>query len=204
MPEAVVDRLEVVEVDEQNGELAASLGDRVPDLVAEQRPVGQVGQRIVVGLVMELLLEHAQLEHRLFEPVVLEGDAGVAREGVEQPQVVVIEGTDHAKAVGEHDGADHALLAGQRRHHRVGHSARLEIPLQPAAAERPVDRDRAAAALEQHAQLVGDLGVDRLHQLAVVARPDQRPQRGVLLGAEQDDLGQLGAERLERADEQPL
>ena len=91
---------------------------------------------------------------------------------------------------------------GQRRDHRVGHPARLQVALQAAAAERPVERDRAAAALEQVAHLVGDLGVDRLHQLAVAAGPEQGAQRRILLGAEQDDLGQLGAERLERADQQ--
>ena len=41
-------------------------------------------------------------------------------------------------------------------------------------------------------------------RLAVAAGSEHRPQRWVLLRPEQDDLGQLGAERLERADEQAL
>ena len=58
--EAVVDRLEVVEVDEQHGELAAVAlepGRRVVDAVAEQRLVGETGQRVVERLVGELVLE---------------------------------------------------------------------------------------------------------------------------------------------------
>jgi hypothetical protein len=38
----------------------------------------------------------------------------------------------------------------------------------------------------------------------VAAGADQRPERRVLVRAEQDDLGKLGAERLERAHEQPF
>ena len=60
--EAVVDRLEVVEVDEQDRELAAvALEPRrgVVDAVAEQRLVGEPGQRVVERLVRELVLQPA-------------------------------------------------------------------------------------------------------------------------------------------------
>ena len=62
--EAVVDGLEVVEVDEQHRELAALAFQprrRVVDPVAEERLVGQSGQRIVERLVRELVLEPAVL-----------------------------------------------------------------------------------------------------------------------------------------------
>ena len=58
--QAVVHRLEVVEVDEQHRHrrtLARRSGQGVLDPVAEQRLVGQVGQRVVERLVGELLLE---------------------------------------------------------------------------------------------------------------------------------------------------
>jgi hypothetical protein len=48
--EAVVDRLEVVEVHEDHGQpgaLAAGTWDRVPDALDEQRAVGEVGDGIV-------------------------------------------------------------------------------------------------------------------------------------------------------------
>lgn len=54
------------------------------------------------------------------------------------------------------------------------------------------------------AQLVGDRRVERLHHVARIAGSERRAQRGVALGREQDDLGDLGAERLDRAGEQPL
>ena len=117
----------------------------------------------------------------------------------------MVERAHDPEPVREHDRADHALLAGQRGDHRVGDPAGLEVALQAPASERPVERERAgAAALEQVAQPVGDVGVDRLHQLAVAARAEHRAQRRVVLGAEQDDLGDLRPERLERADEQAL
>ena len=58
MPEAVVDRLEVVEVQEQHGDrigapVAAVHGMGEP--VQEQRPVGQAGEGVVERLVVELL-----------------------------------------------------------------------------------------------------------------------------------------------------
>ena len=61
MAEAVVDRLEVVEVDEQDGQPAAAprcgSDERVLEAVDEQRPVGEPGQRVVERLVAELVLE---------------------------------------------------------------------------------------------------------------------------------------------------
>ena len=60
VPEAVVDRLEVVDVEEHHAELAllaARAADRVAHALDEQRAVGQVRDGIVEGLVGELLLE---------------------------------------------------------------------------------------------------------------------------------------------------
>ena len=45
----------------------------------------------MVGLMVELLLEHAELGHSLLEPVVLQRDAGVAGERVEQAEILVVE-----------------------------------------------------------------------------------------------------------------
>ena len=58
--ERVVDVLEVVHVHEQDGHrhvLAALGGERVTDAVAEQGAVGQAGEDVVEGLVLELGLE---------------------------------------------------------------------------------------------------------------------------------------------------
>ena len=64
MAEAVVDGLEVVDVEEHDPELAllsARTADRVAHALHEQRPVGQVGHGVVEGLVGELLLEDLAL-----------------------------------------------------------------------------------------------------------------------------------------------
>ena len=62
--EAVVDGLEVVEIDEQDGHsdaVAQRPCDRMADALVEQRAVGEMGYRIVEGLVGELLLERLAL-----------------------------------------------------------------------------------------------------------------------------------------------
>ena len=60
MAEAIVDRLELVQIDEQDGQLAAisiGAGLGVDDAVVEQRPVGQARQRIMERTVHQLLFE---------------------------------------------------------------------------------------------------------------------------------------------------
>ncbi len=64
--ERVVDHLEVVEVDQQQRHSAAAAlvaGHRVLDPVAEQRPVGQAGQRVLERLAGQLALERLLLGH---------------------------------------------------------------------------------------------------------------------------------------------
>jgi diguanylate cyclase (GGDEF)-like protein len=66
MAEGVVHGLEVVEVDEQHGDLVpapAGDGERVAHPVPEQRAVGEPGERIVERLVGELLLQPLALAH---------------------------------------------------------------------------------------------------------------------------------------------
>jgi hypothetical protein len=65
--EAVVDHLEVVQVDEEHGHaaaVAARPGQRVPDPVVEQRPVGQVGEAVVERQVLELGRQGVALAQR--------------------------------------------------------------------------------------------------------------------------------------------
>ena len=59
MPERVVDVLEVVEVHEQQGQcpLAAhGVGQRAFQVFSEHQPVGQLGEAVVVGEIMGLLV----------------------------------------------------------------------------------------------------------------------------------------------------
>jgi len=58
MPEAVVDRLEVVKVDEQDCHLAALASPQsMPDTVVKELSVGEPRKRIMEGLVFQTLLE---------------------------------------------------------------------------------------------------------------------------------------------------
>ena len=52
---------------------------------------GRSGQRVVIGLVAELLLEPGELGQRLLELAVLEGDRDLVGERLEQTQVVLAE-----------------------------------------------------------------------------------------------------------------
>jgi hypothetical protein len=65
--EAVVDHLEIVQVDEEHGQaaaVAARPGQGVAHAVVEQRPVGQVGEAVVERLVLELGGEGVALAER--------------------------------------------------------------------------------------------------------------------------------------------
>ena len=64
--EAVVDRLEVVHVEEEHGDparLAHPAGKRVLDAIREQRTVGKARERVVEGAVGELILELLAVAH---------------------------------------------------------------------------------------------------------------------------------------------
>ena len=65
MPEAVVDELEVVEIEEQDrGQrvLAPEPRERVLEPVDEQHPVGEPGQRVVHGPLADRVLDGLALE----------------------------------------------------------------------------------------------------------------------------------------------
>jgi hypothetical protein len=127
---AVVDHLEVVEVDEEHGEAAAGAvgpGERVAHPVVEHRPVGEVGELVVEGLVLELRRQRLPLlqrrpQHRLGAPQLPHGrldlpdQAGHAHQHQQEQQRAT--GDDHrdvdALAAAGLDGED------GRRHQRRG------------------------------------------------------------------------------------
>ena len=203
--ERVVDALEVVEVDEHHGDLAGGARlERLAHLLAEQRAVGEPGQRVVVGLVLELVLQVAQLGDGLLEAVELQRGARVGGQRLEQRAVAVGEAAREAEAVGEHDRADHAVLAAQHAEHRRGgrrapRGRRSSVAGNGAssatAPSEPAAQARSAAAAAAST---------RRHRLAGGARAEAGAQRRAAVGGEEDDLGLLGAEGLERALEQAL
>ena len=115
-------------------------GERLGHLIGEEHAVGEAGERVVVGLVAELLLQIGHLRERLLEPAVLEQDAGVAGEGLEQLAFGLGERADVAGAVADDQEPERALLAAERADDRVA---------QPALGEEPVERMGVAAASDQ-------------------------------------------------------
>ena len=88
VPELVVDELEVVEVAVEHADRGLGVEQRAVEPVGEQHPVGEPGQRVVQGLVLELVAGRA--------------------EGHEQPLVV----GDREELPGEHQ--DHERGAEQQ------------------------------------------------------------------------------------------
>ena len=142
VPEGVVDVLEVVEVEEQDDRdpVGGRVLDRAVDLLGEQAAVGEAGQRVVVGLEPELLLEPRQLRQRLLQLAVLEGDGRLVGERLEEPQVVVGEGRPLGQPVRDDHRPDQPGLAEQRRGHRVADLGVAAVGRD--VEERPVARAR--------------------------------------------------------------
>ena len=182
---AVVDGLEVVDVDEQHRRPGVVSGlhfaQRALDGLNEEAAVGEAGERVVERLVAQPRLELGQLGQRPFEPAVLEGDAHVVGQRFEEAQILAVEPADFAQAVADQHGADGPRLAPQRRHHGV-----VDAPL---------------AEVLQEDGAVGKAGVDidfdRTHNGRIRIRAYGRAQRPLAaLGGEQGDLRDLGPEHL--------
>ena len=148
---AVVDRLELVDVEQQHADARPAALERVLEAVVEERAVGELGERVVERLALELVLERLQLAHGLLEAVVLERDGHVAGERLEQPQVLLGEVAVDALAARDGEQPDAAGLAVERGHHAGLHAAPAEVaraartswmlsvstgPVSPAASER--------------------------------------------------------------------
>ena len=109
----VVDRLEAVEVDvEHRGPLAVAAGQVqvVLGAVEEERPVGQLGQRVVHRRVPELLLQLDDPAQVGLQAAAVQGRRDVAGEGLQQGQVAAGERADVAEPAGDQQQPLHAAL----------------------------------------------------------------------------------------------
>ena len=199
VPERVVDRLEVVEVEEEDGVVAPARGEQLAEPVEEERAVGQAGERVVEGLVLEAALELAQLGDEVLEAVVLQRDARVVGQRAEEREVVAVEAADRA-AVGDQEGADDARLARERGEHRALDAAAGQGRVEERVGQRALEQPRGRVAVDQRVQGIGHVAVGEHHRLDRAALLDRRAQRlGALVGGQQDDLGEVAAEDVERA-----
>ena len=194
--EAVVDGLEVVEVDEHDGHpdpFAQRPRHRVADALVEQRAVGQVGDGVVEGLVGELLLELLALG----DVAAVEDDAAdglvVEQVGVQDLEVTQLAVLGLQQALDDLGTAGGAGAVGQAAQHPallLGVQQRLERAaddLVGGVAEDPLDR-RA---------LVGDRVVGAQDGDEVGGVGDQRGEAR-LAGLAVDLLRQLGAAQRQR------
>ena len=122
---AVVHRLEAVEIDVQHGEpvplivLGQSLGQALDEVEAVREP----GERVVVGLVLQLFLQLGDFGERVLQPAVLEQDARVTGERLEQVDVVVAERGDVADPVADDEQPERPVVSAQGADDRVGQVA---------------------------------------------------------------------------------
>src|SRR5690242_6331746 len=151
MAVAVVDQLEVVEVEEQHRYLAAAPGEGVREPIHEQHAIREAGEGVVEGLVLELLLQLPELPYCLLEPIVLERGARLVGERLEQLQVVAAEAARHPQPIGDEHRANDTRLPPQWRHHAVVHAALLEVGLE-LRWERTPQRERGVPVAYKGAQ----------------------------------------------------
>jgi hypothetical protein len=122
----VVDGLEVVQVDEEQGQWGAGLGaaaQGVADPLAEQGPVGQADEPVVEGLVLQLADHGGQ---PAVEALVVEHGQELAADD-QQDQ-------DHERPVQERTGRLAAELDGDRGGHGQGQGVVGQQDLEPARA----------------------------------------------------------------------
>ena len=158
--EAVVHHLEIVEVEEDHRERGAAVvspRQRVLEAVDEQRAIGQGGDRIVEGLLLEAVAE----------PRVLDSDTRLRGERVEEREILAVKAAHIAEPVADEQGSEERAIALQRCRHRVA---------QPLMVEPPRDSRLHGLASRDHAALV--LDEQRREMLECVA-----VQRRLLLGA---------------------
>ena len=159
MAPAVVDDLEAVEVEEEDRVLGAVdglAGERLRDARGEESAVRQPGERVVVGLVAELLLQLGHLRQRALEPSVLEQHARVARERLEQGEVLVGERGHVAHPVTHHEDAEHPLIAAQSADDRVRESTRLQEIVQRVRVAPPGEEQRVIRRTRPLKRELGD------------------------------------------------
>ncbi len=128
VPQGVVDLLELVEVDEHQGDLFLAPGggrERLRDAIAQQHPVGQSGQRIVVREMLQLRLPFGHGPLRIEQAIPVQQLLGLAHDSAEEHQGA--QGQERCSrlpghAVSEHDEAD--------RRRGEGHHRQRDLPQQ--------------------------------------------------------------------------
>ena len=207
---AVVDRLEIVEIEIAHGQQVAApvgLGDGLLQAVGEQQPVGQAGQRIVVGHLFQLFLVVLQ-GGDVGEQADEMGDAAVAVAdrrnagalGVGRAVLALVPDFA-APGAGREQGLPHVfveillLAAGAEKAGRL--ADQLGLAVAGDAADAVVGPDNMAARVgDQDAFLgVGKNAAGQAQRGFVVVQHAVAAQGGPQGGEEQEQHGRRGAEQ---------
>ena len=203
MAGAVVHRLEAVEVDHHQRVLAPvtpAIGHRLTQALQKVPAVGQIGQVVVVGAVLQTL----------FEAPALVGDTQLRGNGVEQCQQLRLRHQRRLAEPGHHQYADMPAPAGQRQRQvgaqaaghelgqgiGVGRVVRHEHRL-PAGQCLTGDTAVAVEAVAQKALPVGIRHTQEKLVFELIGGIEQNQRRGI--GADQlgRGTGRLAEKRLE-------
>ena len=111
MTPRVVDHLEAVEVEVENRRRAGALLELVLDRFQHVDAIREAGERVVIRLVAELFLQLRHLRERMLEPAVLEQDARMAGEGLEELGVGLDERAHVAEPLPHDEQAERPALA---------------------------------------------------------------------------------------------
>src|SRR5262249_21667924 len=158
-----------------------------------ERTVGEAGQRIVRRLMVELLLEPAELLERLLELAILERDRRVVGERLEQLEILGLEGAQVVERVRDEQRADQRRLAEERRDQAPSDGG-LARAVALFAGGRKLTEPAGALGHGPHEDRVLERWPHGLHDLDAVAGPDLAAKDLVaLLAWQQADLGDVGA-----------
>ena len=91
--------------------------ERAADALREEHAVGEPCQRVVEGLVPELVLQLRELGQRLLQAVVLDQHSRVLGIGLEEPEVLGPEAVRVRPVADEKHSPDLGLDAKRRQHH---------------------------------------------------------------------------------------
>ena len=203
MPPRVVDRLEAVEVEVENGRRPGAALELGVHGFEQVGPVGKAGERVVIRLVAELLLELRHLRERVLEPAVLEQDARMAGEGHEQLDVGLVERADVAETLTDDEQPERPVLAAERRDDRVLEPARLQERVECMGGAPPREQRRRADRGDfcERGRIPRREPLLWVHQQLALRTADAAQRPLLVCGREEEDLAVLGAEQAARGDE---
>ena len=197
VPERVVHLLEPVEVHQQHAHVATALtrvADRRVQPVLEERAVRKAGEGIVQRLVLALA---SLLVELVDEAAVLEGDAGVVGQRLEQARVLDVERRHIRLTVGHGDHADHDRAAHDRRDQQVTHTRRREEGPLLCLPRPPADHHRALVVEQRGPGAVGKVAQELAEGGALgIALGALTELSQLLIEPHQVEVAELGAQEV--------